>query len=76
MSVPVIFPLCFECGNTDNPCRCKVVGPTIGFCAFVVSAIVCWPVGALTWCCSHKAGNKMMGAPNDIWATTKNCIPF
>ncbi|OJJ61042.1 hypothetical protein ASPSYDRAFT_42889 [Aspergillus sydowii CBS 593.65] len=25
-----IFPICFQCGTDQNPCRCKVVGPTIG----------------------------------------------
>lgn len=24
------FPLCFQCGTDQNPCRCKVVGPTLG----------------------------------------------
>lgn len=22
--------VCFQIGTTDNPCRCKVVGPTLG----------------------------------------------
>lgn len=22
--------LCFQIGTTQNPCRCKVVGPTLG----------------------------------------------
>lgn len=32
MAVPFIpiFPICFQCGTDQNPCRCKVVGPTIG----------------------------------------------
>lgn len=32
MSIPFIpiFPICFQCGTDQNPCRCKVVGPTIG----------------------------------------------
>lgn len=25
-----IFPICFQCGTDQNPCRCKVVGPTLG----------------------------------------------
>ncbi|KAL2868339.1 uncharacterized protein BJX67DRAFT_54639 [Aspergillus lucknowensis] len=25
-----IFPLCFQCGTDQNPCRCKVFGPTLG----------------------------------------------
>jgi hypothetical protein len=23
-----IFPICFQCGTDQNPCNCKVVGPT------------------------------------------------
>ena len=49
-----IFPICFQCGTDQNPCHCKVVGPTLGmcpvgmligeltspgFCATVVSAV-------------------------------------
>lgn len=25
-----IFPVCFQCGTDQNPCNCKVVGPTLG----------------------------------------------
>ena len=25
-----IFPICFQCGTDQNPCHCKVVGPTLG----------------------------------------------
>eukprot|EP00850_Spirogloea_muscicola_P010561 SM000062S19947 [mRNA] locus=s62:636719:637295:+ [translate_table: standard] len=63
MSLPVFIPLCFECGSHDNPCRCKVVGPTLGFIGGVVAAIIEWPVGAIVWCCNHKAGNRIMGQP-------------
>ncbi|KAL3710171.1 hypothetical protein TMatcc_003963 [Talaromyces marneffei ATCC 18224] len=24
------FPICFQCGTDQNPCHCKVVGPTLG----------------------------------------------
>ncbi|RAH87466.1 hypothetical protein BO86DRAFT_3847 [Aspergillus japonicus CBS 114.51] len=24
-----ILPICFQCGTDQNPCRCKVVGPTL-----------------------------------------------
>ncbi|KAJ5236859.1 hypothetical protein N7489_006950 [Penicillium chrysogenum] len=24
-----IFPICFQCGTDQNPCNCKVVGPTV-----------------------------------------------
>lgn len=25
-----ILPICFQCGTDQNPCHCKVVGPTLG----------------------------------------------
>ncbi|KAJ5835187.1 hypothetical protein N7447_001213 [Penicillium robsamsonii] len=24
-----IFPICFQCNTDQNPCHCKVVGPTL-----------------------------------------------
>ncbi|CAG8068043.1 unnamed protein product [Penicillium salamii] len=27
-----ILPICFQCGTDQNPCHCKVVGPTLGMC--------------------------------------------
>ena len=33
-----IFPICFQCGTDQNPCRCKVLGPTLGidrYCYFL-----------------------------------------
>lgn len=33
------FPLCFQCGTDQNPCRCKVVGPTLG--TSVLSRVIC-----------------------------------
>lgn len=29
-----IFPICFQCGTDQNPCHCKVVGPTMGTAAY------------------------------------------
>ncbi|KAL6236884.1 hypothetical protein BDW75DRAFT_205548 [Aspergillus navahoensis] len=28
--VPFFFPVCIQCGTDQNPCRCKIVGPTLG----------------------------------------------
>ncbi|KAK8061863.1 hypothetical protein PG994_008229 [Apiospora phragmitis] len=34
------FPVvCFQCGTDQNPCRCKVVGPTLGFLTTVGLAV-------------------------------------
>ncbi|KAF7063277.1 hypothetical protein CFC21_069805, partial [Triticum aestivum] len=30
-------PACVQCGTRENPCRCKFIGPTLGFLAFVVT---------------------------------------
>eukprot|EP00897_Mesotaenium_endlicherianum_P009438 jgi/Mesen1/8522/ME000480S07880 len=73
----MFVPICIECGNTDNPCRCKIVGPTLAFVVFVVAAVIEWPVGAIVWCCNHKAGNRIMGQPiSHVYPGVKNCIPF
>lgn len=32
-----IFPICFQCGTDQNPCRCKVVGPTLGMSTIYLS---------------------------------------
>lgn len=38
--IPIPFiPICFQCGTDQNPCHCKVVGPTLGFLATIVAAV-------------------------------------
>lgn len=44
--------------SDQNPCHCKVVGPTIGFGVAVVMAVVCWPASILCGCCLTDAGKK------------------
>ncbi|KAJ5468092.1 hypothetical protein N7475_005844 [Penicillium sp. IBT 31633x] len=52
-----IFPICFQCGTDQNPCRCKVVGPTLG--KFGSSAAVfCYPLSLFCGCCATKAGKE------------------
>ena len=70
------LPICFECGNTDNPCRCKVIGPTLAFIFAILACIVCWPCACIIWCCDRKAANRLFEFPmmkgyNGI----KNSIP-
>ncbi|KAI0121099.1 hypothetical protein BJ170DRAFT_644894 [Xylariales sp. AK1849] len=31
--------ICFQCGTDQNPCHCKVVGPTLGFLTTVAMAV-------------------------------------
>jgi hypothetical protein len=38
--VPIV---CFQCGTDQNPCHCKVVGPTIGFLVTVGMAVRSYP---------------------------------
>ncbi|GAA0146367.1 hypothetical protein Leryth_015455 [Lithospermum erythrorhizon] len=70
-------PLCVECGTSSNPCRCKVIGPTIGFLAFAAVALVEWPVGALVYCFRHPKGRRIMSHPAAVvYPSVSNCIPI
>ncbi|KAF2502653.1 hypothetical protein BU16DRAFT_16508 [Lophium mytilinum] len=50
--------VCFQCGTDQNPCHCKVVGPTIGFAVTVVMAVVCWPASLFCCCCATETGKQ------------------
>ncbi|KAE8789130.1 hypothetical protein D1007_36820 [Hordeum vulgare] len=54
-------PICVQCGTRSNPCRCKVVGPTLGFVALVVAGVVEWPLGAAVYLFRHRKGRRIMG---------------
>ncbi|PSK58604.1 hypothetical protein C1H76_6882 [Elsinoe australis] len=71
--LPVV---CFQCGTDQNPCHCKVVGPTLGFVVAVGMAIFCWPASILCGCCITDTGKKMLAAPADTSAAVSNCIPI
>ncbi|TVY40110.1 hypothetical protein LOCC1_G005316 [Lachnellula occidentalis] len=58
LPLPPFVPLCFQCGTDQNPCHCKVVGPTIGFLSTVVLAVVCWPASIFCGCCMTGTGKK------------------
>ncbi|KAI3948984.1 hypothetical protein MKW98_021590 [Papaver atlanticum] len=69
--------VCVECGTRRNPCRCRVFGPTLGCVAFLVTAVVCWPVGAVIWICSHAKGRRIMGKPAAVvYPKVSNCLPI
>ncbi|KAD5960857.1 hypothetical protein E3N88_12329 [Mikania micrantha] len=57
------IPVCVQCGTKSNPCRCKVVGPTVGFLAFAAAAMVEWPVGAMVYIFRHMKGRRIMAHP-------------
>ncbi|TVY65627.1 hypothetical protein LSUE1_G006938 [Lachnellula suecica] len=69
-------PICFQCGTDQNPCHCKVVGPTLGFLTAVVLAVVCWPASLFCGCCASEQGKKMLGAPVEISGEVSNAIPI
>lgn len=71
------IPVCVQCGTPSNPCRCKVVGPTLGFLAFAAAAIVEWPVGALVYCFRHMKGRRIMAHPATVvYPSVSNAIPI
>ncbi|XP_057758199.1 LOW QUALITY PROTEIN: uncharacterized protein LOC130977757 [Arachis stenosperma] len=77
--VGIGVPICVQCGNiaNGNPCRCKVVGPTVEFLAFAAAAVVEWPVGALIYCFRHMKGRKIMAHPATVvYPSVTNAIPI
>ncbi|BFZ59147.1 hypothetical protein YB2330_000151 [Saitoella coloradoensis] len=70
------LPIC--CQMTDqNPCRIKIVGPTLGFIIGICAAIICWPLGLLACIfCMRDNGNRLFGYPVSINAQVSNAIPF
>ncbi|KAJ5093968.1 hypothetical protein N7456_009829 [Penicillium angulare] len=57
--VPFIpfFPICFQCGTDQNPCHCKVVGPTLG----------CVLAGFdLLWMWMYSDRTRCVGLPGQI----------
>ncbi|KAK9663884.1 hypothetical protein RND81_14G004300 [Saponaria officinalis] len=56
---------------------CKVVGPTLGFVAFAVTAVVEWPVGFVVYLFKHRKGRRIMGHPsNVVFPKVNNAIRF
>jgi len=70
------LPFCFQCGTNDNPCKCKILGPTLGFLCGVVTAIVLIPAGAVTYPFNKQSGRKLFALPVDINYKVTNGIPI
>ncbi|KAH7383922.1 hypothetical protein BKA66DRAFT_511973 [Pyrenochaeta sp. MPI-SDFR-AT-0127] len=68
--------VCFQCGTDQNPCHCKVVGPTLGFVVTVGLALFCWPASILCCCCATDAGKKVLALPVDTGNAISNAIPI
>lgn len=56
--------------------RRQVVGPTLGAALGLLSAVVCLPLGALTWVCSRPRGRAVMGTPVGVYTRVSSPIPF
>jgi hypothetical protein len=67
---------CIELGTFDNPCRVKVLGPTLGLVAGAAGAIFYWPVGGVVYCMNHVRGRMLMSKPKYLYKSTKNTIPI
>ncbi|KAJ5235659.1 uncharacterized protein N7469_004827 [Penicillium citrinum] len=52
-----IFPICFQCGTDQNPCHCKVVGPTLG------GLLACFD---LLWLWLHKDRERGLANTADL----------
>ncbi|KAF6234239.1 hypothetical protein HO173_007659 [Letharia columbiana] len=72
---PIPF-VCFQCGTDQNPCHCKIVGPTLGFATTVIAAVICWPGALLCGCCLSDTGKRMLAAPVDSGGAVNNAVPF
>ncbi|KAJ5294038.1 hypothetical protein N7508_008859 [Penicillium antarcticum] len=77
-----IFPICFQCGTDQNPCHCKVVGPTLGeslpstFVETLSIEVFCWPLSIFCGCGCTKVGKDMLGYPVKLNGQVSNAIPF
>ncbi|KAL1995081.1 hypothetical protein VTN49DRAFT_1268 [Thermomyces lanuginosus] len=76
MPIIPIIPICFQCGTNQNPCRCKVVGPTAGFVACILAAVVCWPASIFCGCWATKKGSDMLGYPVKLNGQITDTIPI
>ena len=74
LSTAIMFA-CVQVG-TDNPCRCKVLGPTVGFVVGALSAVICWPLGALSYCCCRDFADTCFGTPVGMFNSIANAAPI
>ncbi|EAU34969.1 predicted protein [Aspergillus terreus NIH2624] len=66
-----IFPICFQCGTDQNPCRCKVLGPTL---ALIEARVLCdcrlrcllLPSGSILWLLRNEDGKRAIISPVDL----------
>ncbi|KAJ5683357.1 hypothetical protein N7462_006522 [Penicillium macrosclerotiorum] len=84
-----IFPICFQCGTDQNPCHCKVVGPTLGRSLANLDLLWVWinadrsrvrtdipPFPPPLPPRSNLTRNSMLGYPVKLNGQVSNAIPF
>ena len=70
-------PTCVECGVDDNPCRCKVVGPSLALLLMLAVAVLAWPIGAMLYLCDRSKGRRLMAHPvSVVYPSVNHLIPF
>ncbi|KAE8556583.1 hypothetical protein EYB25_001285 [Talaromyces marneffei] len=70
------FPICFQCGTDQNPCHCKVVGPTLGFFGCVVAGVICWPASIFCGCTATQMGKDLLAFPVKLNGEISDFIPI
>lgn len=69
--------LCIEIGTTQNPCRCKIIGPTIALILALLLIVLCWPLGAILYLvCARRTASNLFATPANTYLATKGAIPF
>ncbi|KAJ5167855.1 uncharacterized protein N7482_003449 [Penicillium canariense] len=69
-----IFPICFQCGTDQNPCHCKVVGPTLGDLLAGIDFLWLWMYA--DWSRVRLTWNSVLGYPVKLNGQVSNAIPF
>ncbi|KAJ5513946.1 hypothetical protein N7463_003498 [Penicillium fimorum] len=81
-----IFPICFQCNTDQNPCHCKVVGPTLDLLLPPIDLLwlrlyssrkgVCPAVLLSCFLISRLTNSSMLGYPVKLNQKISNAIPF
>ncbi|KAF3386778.1 hypothetical protein F1880_001136 [Penicillium rolfsii] len=73
-----IFPICFQCGTDQNPCHCKVVGPTLGHLLASVDFLWLWMYTdrSRAEIDTNERITSVLGYPVKLNGQVSNAIPF
>lgn len=59
------------------PCPCaQVLGPTGGLILGAPTAVVAWPLGAVTYILSRHAGRSFFRVPQRVYLSTASTVPI